>query len=58
VPGNFLAAVWGMNFDEMPELHWKYGYLAFWVVLCTVWLGLVLFFRNFSRRRSSLGPVR
>ena len=23
VPGNFLAAVWGMNFDEMPELHWK-----------------------------------
>jgi len=25
VPGNFLAAVWGMNFDDMPELHWKYG---------------------------------
>ena len=21
VPGNFLAAVWGMNFDDMPELH-------------------------------------
>lgn len=21
-----LAGIWGMNFDHMPELHWKYGY--------------------------------
>ena len=21
-----LAGVWGMNFDSMPELHWRWGY--------------------------------
>ena len=45
VPGNFLAAVWGMNFDEMPELHWKYGYAIFWVLLVLVWGAFYLFFR-------------
>lgn len=23
----FLVGIWGMNFDFMPELRWKYGYL-------------------------------
>jgi magnesium transporter len=23
-----IAGVYGMNFDHMPELHWKYGYFA------------------------------
>jgi magnesium transporter len=21
-----IAGIYGMNFDHMPELHWKYGY--------------------------------
>ena len=21
-----IAGVYGMNFDHMPELHWRYGY--------------------------------
>jgi magnesium transporter len=21
-----------MNFDYMPELHWKYGYLMTWII--------------------------
>ena len=50
VPGNFLAAVWGMNFDEMPELHWKYGYLTFWLVLGTVWLAFLVYFKVCIRR--------
>jgi magnesium transporter len=32
-----LAAIWGMNFDHMPELHWAYGYpaaLAVMLALC------------------------
>ncbi len=27
LPPTLLASIWGMNFDEMPEMHWKYGYL-------------------------------
>ncbi len=26
VPLTFVAGVYGMNFDNMPELHWEYGY--------------------------------
>lgn len=41
-----FAGVWGMNFQYMPELHWKYGYpaaLSAMVVTC-VWL-----YRRFKR---------
>lgn len=30
LPLNFLAAVYGMNFEVMPELKWPTGYYAFW----------------------------
>jgi len=23
-----FAGIWGMNFEHMPELHWRYGYLV------------------------------
>jgi magnesium transporter len=26
LPITFIAGVYGMNFDYMPELHWWYGY--------------------------------
>jgi magnesium transporter len=42
----FIASVYGMNFDNMPELHWRIGYplcLAF-MALCVV--ALVSFFRR------------
>lgn len=30
IPLSFLAGVYGMNFRHMPELDWKWSYLAFW----------------------------
>lgn len=32
LPPTLIASIYGMNFDVMPELHWKYGHL-FSVVL-------------------------
>jgi magnesium/cobalt transport protein CorA len=26
MPLSVLTGIWGMNFEDMPELHWKYGY--------------------------------
>jgi magnesium transporter len=26
-PLTFIGGIYGMNFDNMPELHWRYGYL-------------------------------
>jgi len=37
LPPTLIASMYGMNFDFMPELHWKYGYLfaLFLMVLLT-----------------------
>ncbi len=33
LPLNFIVGVYGMNFEHMPELKWKYGYPLVWVVM-------------------------
>jgi magnesium transporter len=33
MPPTFLAAVWGMNFKNMPELAWPHGYLFSWILM-------------------------
>eukprot|EP00927_Polykrikos_kofoidii_P066808 TRINITY_DN62369_c0_g1_i1.p1 TRINITY_DN62369_c0_g1~~TRINITY_DN62369_c0_g1_i1.p1 ORF type:complete len:626 (-),score=100.56 TRINITY_DN62369_c0_g1_i1:39-1916(-) len=48
LPCQFMTGVWGMNFDNMPELHWKYGYCLFWACSLLCVLLLKLYFR-FSR---------
>ena len=30
-----IAAIYGMNFDTMPELHWQFGYPAVLIVMVT-----------------------
>ena len=51
LPLNFLAAVYGMNFQIMPELTWRYGYFAFWVT--SLLLATALFFLLRKRRLTS-----
>ena len=46
LPGEFLAAVFGMNFYNMPLIHYKYGYPLFWGSVIFSWLALFLFFRK------------
>ncbi|MBR2260897.1 MAG: magnesium/cobalt transporter CorA [Paludibacteraceae bacterium] len=41
LPPTLIASMYGMNFDFMPELHWKYGYL-FSLILMIVASGLTL----------------
>lgn len=41
-----IAGVYGMNFDNMPELHWEYGYF---VVLGLIAVVCVLLYRAFKR---------
>jgi magnesium transporter len=36
LPLNFLAAVYGMNFEHMPELGWRHGYLGFWLLIAVL----------------------
>ncbi len=46
LPLSFLAGVYGTNFDHLPELHWRYGYLGFWCVALSVVLILLAVLRR------------
>lgn len=43
IPLSFIAGVYGMNFDNLPELHWKYGYAFAWALMIGV-AGILIFF--------------
>lgn len=36
IPLTFIAGVYGMNFDNMPELKWRYGYYIIWGIMLIV----------------------
>jgi magnesium transporter len=42
MPLTVITGIYGMNFDNMPELHWRYGYYA--VIGLMITLGLTMFF--------------
>jgi magnesium transporter len=44
IPITFVAGVYGMNFDFIPELKWKYSYAVFWGVCLTISAGLAVYF--------------
>ena len=41
-----IAGIYGMNFEVMPELHWRYGYAAFWAVILATCTGLYARFKR------------
>jgi magnesium transporter len=43
-----IAAIYGMNFDNMPELHWTWGYPAALLLMAVI---VVILHRVFRRRR-------
>ncbi len=47
IPLTFIVGVYGMNFTNMPELSWKYGYYSLWVLMIALGLGL---FWGFKRK--------
>ncbi|MCB0633093.1 MAG: magnesium/cobalt transporter CorA [Saprospiraceae bacterium] len=44
IPLSFLAGVYGMNFDNMPELHSRDGYYVLWAVMLGIAGILLLYF--------------
>jgi magnesium transporter len=46
LPLTLIVGVYGMNFDRIPELHWKYGYLYCWVLMISVAAGMLAWFRH------------
>src|SRR5215510_5387802 len=44
LPLTFIAGVYGMNFENMPELHSRYGYFGAWALMILVAVGMLIFF--------------
>ena len=48
MPLTFIVGLYGMNFDNMPELHWEYGYF---IVLGSMFLLLIAMIIYFKKRK-------
>jgi magnesium transporter len=46
MPLTFIVGVYGMNFDNLPELHWKYGYFIIWGVMLFLLGGMIFYFKK------------
>ena len=46
IPLTFIAGIYGMNFDHMPELHWKFGYPMVWILMGSCLIGMLLYFKK------------
>ncbi|MEM6719438.1 MAG: magnesium/cobalt transporter CorA [Bacteroidota bacterium] len=46
IPLTFIVGVYGMNFENMPELHSKNGYFILWGVMVILFIALLIFFRR------------
>lgn len=46
IPLTFIAGVYGMNFEHMPELRWRYSYLAVLVIMLFIGIAMLLWFKH------------
>lgn len=46
IPLTFIAGVYGMNFRNMPELEWEYGYPAIWLLIILIFTTMVLYLKR------------
>ncbi|HET8828196.1 MAG TPA: magnesium/cobalt transporter CorA [Pelobium sp.] len=46
MPPTLIASIYGMNFEAMPELQWKYGYLVALLFMVLSSLGTLFYFKK------------
>lgn len=46
IPLTFIAGVYGMNFEYMPELGWWWAYYAVWGIMLLMAVAMVVYFRK------------
>jgi len=46
LPLTFIVGNYGMNFKYMPELDWKYGYFAVWILNLSIAFGIYIWLKR------------
>ena len=42
----FIVGLYGQNFVDIPELHWRYGYAYSWVLIVVTTVLQLVWFRR------------
>jgi magnesium transporter len=46
IPLTFIVGIYGMNFEHMPELKWRYGYFMIMGLMFAISAGMLFFFKK------------
>jgi magnesium transporter len=46
IPLTFIVGIYGMNFVNMPELEWRYGYFVILIVMAAIGISLAVYFKR------------
>ena len=46
IPLTFMAGVYGMNFDNIPELHYEYSYFILWGLMIIIFVCMLVYFKR------------
>jgi magnesium transporter len=46
IPITFVAGIYGMNFEVIPELKWRWGYFAVWGIFGAITVGMLYYFKR------------
>ncbi len=46
IPLTFIAGIYGMNFDKMPELRWPWGYGGVLALMLMIGIGMIVYFKR------------
>jgi magnesium transporter len=46
IPLTFIAGVYGMNFQNMPELNWPLGYAFAWGIMIAIAVTMLIYFKR------------
>ena len=46
IPLTFIAGIYGMNFEYMPELQYRYGYFTIWGVMLLIFIAMLIYFKR------------
>jgi len=46
IPLTFIAGIYGMNFQNMPELGWRWGYFAVLLVMVVIGISMLVYFKR------------
>lgn len=46
IPLTFIVGVYGMNFEFMPELKYKWAYPSIWAIMLLITIMMIIYFRK------------